>query len=97
MCVGCPYSPQSLTCVSSWGFVRLPRYKAINEPCPNGPTHSVVQNVNVLPRNSNYLGYISLIQATADYDFSAVACNSSKSISITRFDSNELISPASAA
>ncbi|PWD73438.1 hypothetical protein DF215_00520 [Pectobacterium versatile] len=24
MCVGCPYSPQSLTCVNSWGFVRLP-------------------------------------------------------------------------
>ncbi|ATV46013.1 hypothetical protein CTV95_02130 [Pectobacterium brasiliense] len=28
LCVGCPYSPQSLTCVSSWGFARLPRYKA---------------------------------------------------------------------
>ncbi|RJL51647.1 hypothetical protein D5073_15810 [Pectobacterium versatile] len=24
MCVGFPYSPQSLTDVSSWGFVRLP-------------------------------------------------------------------------
>ncbi|PXB02700.1 hypothetical protein DMB41_07915 [Pectobacterium carotovorum subsp. carotovorum] len=24
MCVGFSYSPQSLTCVSSWGFVRLP-------------------------------------------------------------------------
>ncbi|PLY36245.1 hypothetical protein DMB84_014155 [Pectobacterium aquaticum] len=24
LCVGSPYSPQSLTCVSSWGFVRLP-------------------------------------------------------------------------
>ncbi|AUQ27246.1 hypothetical protein C1O30_20345 [Dickeya zeae] len=23
-CVGCPHSPQSLTCVSSWGFTRLP-------------------------------------------------------------------------
>ncbi|TAI82051.1 hypothetical protein EG333_19560 [Pectobacterium versatile] len=57
LCVCRPYSPQSLTCVSSWGFVRLPRYKAINEPCPNGPTHSVVQNANVLSRNSNYLGY----------------------------------------
>ncbi|QHP53095.1 hypothetical protein EH203_03935 [Pectobacterium carotovorum subsp. carotovorum] len=57
LCVGRLYSPQSLTCVSSWGFVRLPRYKAINEPCPNGPTHSVVQNANVLSRNSNYLGY----------------------------------------
>ncbi|RJL64135.1 hypothetical protein D5072_18405 [Dickeya dianthicola] len=27
-CVGCPCSPQSLTDVSSWGFTRLPRYKA---------------------------------------------------------------------
>ncbi|AZK64680.1 hypothetical protein EIP93_21510 [Pectobacterium versatile] len=24
LCVGFPYSPQSLTCVSSWGLVRLP-------------------------------------------------------------------------
>ncbi|PXB00255.1 hypothetical protein DMB41_20630 [Pectobacterium carotovorum subsp. carotovorum] len=24
LCVGCPYSPQSLTCVSFWGFMRLP-------------------------------------------------------------------------
>ncbi|RRO01908.1 hypothetical protein DMB83_011765 [Pectobacterium aquaticum] len=59
LCVGCPYSPQSLTCVSSWGFARLPHYKAINEPCPNGPTHSVVQNANVLSLNSNYLGILS--------------------------------------
>ncbi|POD95034.1 hypothetical protein BVY05_02485 [Pectobacterium odoriferum] len=56
LCVGRPYSPQSLTYVSSWGLAQLPRYKAMR-PCPKGPTQSVVQNAHVLSRNSNYLGY----------------------------------------
>ncbi|QDX97640.1 hypothetical protein EGD00_11910 [Pectobacterium carotovorum subsp. carotovorum] len=30
MCVGCSYSPQSLTCVISWGFVRLPPSRNAN-------------------------------------------------------------------
>ncbi|TAI85643.1 hypothetical protein EG333_14480 [Pectobacterium versatile] len=72
MCVGCPYSPQLLTFVSSWGLVRLPRYKAINGPCPKGSTQSVVQNANVLSRNLNYLGYITVLFITTRSGNSAI-------------------------
>ncbi|TAI88903.1 hypothetical protein EG335_08210 [Pectobacterium versatile] len=30
LCVGCPYSPQSLTFVSSWGLARLPPSRNLN-------------------------------------------------------------------
>ncbi|GLY59379.1 hypothetical protein Pcaca05_02370 [Pectobacterium carotovorum subsp. carotovorum] len=61
MCVGFSYSLQSLTYVSSWGFMRLPRYETHNEPRPRGPMLCIVQNVNVLSCNSNYLGYMAWV------------------------------------
>ncbi|ADM99836.1 hypothetical protein Dda3937_04392 [Dickeya dadantii 3937] len=40
----------------------MPRYKALNEPCPGGPTRCVVQHASVLSCNSNYFGYITLVK-----------------------------------
>ncbi|WP_459614203.1 hypothetical protein, partial [Dickeya oryzae] len=36
---------------------RLPRYKALGEPCPVGPMYYVVQHASVLSCNSNYFWY----------------------------------------
>ncbi|ATZ95714.1 hypothetical protein DYD83_18190 [Dickeya fangzhongdai] len=55
-CVGCPHSPRSLTYVSSRGFIRLPRYKALMSLALKGQRVALFKTQNVLSCNSNYFG-----------------------------------------
>ncbi|TKV20919.1 hypothetical protein FDX22_10070 [Citrobacter sp. TBCS-14] len=45
MCVGCARSPQSLTSVSFWGFIPLPRDSPFGLT-PSGPAQALFKTVN---------------------------------------------------